>query len=236
MPQGRRLLEDAKGIPLQTDIKVMHNLAVERLGYPTQKPETLLERIIIASSNEGDVVLDPFCGCGTAISVAERLNRNWVGIDVTHLAIALIRHRLRFAFGSQLAPYEVEGDPKDLEGARALALLDRYKFEWWALGLADARPANDRKKGADRGIDGYIPFFVDNSGTTKRAVVQVKSGHVTRSHIGDLNSARMREKAEVGIFITLEEPTKQMELEANAAAFYEAPLQSEGAANANLNN
>jgi site-specific DNA-methyltransferase (adenine-specific) len=167
------------------------------------------------------VILDSFCGCGTAISVAEKMNRRWIGVDITHLAIALIRHRLQYAFGSQLALYEVKGDPKDVAGAKALAELDRYQFEWWALGLVAACPAHDRKKGADRGVDGYIPFFIDNSGTTKRAVVQVKSGHVTRSQIGDLNSARIREKADLAVFVTLERATKQMEREASVAGFYE---------------
>lgn len=225
-PRLKRYLDEMKGTlvtNIWTEIYPINSQAQERLGYPTQKPEALLKRIVEASSNEGDIILDAFCGCGTAISVAEGLSRRWIGIDITHLAIALIRHRLKFAFGSQLAAYEVEGDPKDLESARALAQLDRYKFEWWALGMADARPIRDRKKGADHGIDGYIPFFIDNSGTTKKAVVQVKSGHVTRSQIGDLNNARTRERAEVAVFVTLEPPTGPMRKEANAAGFYEAP-------------
>ncbi|MCE2464275.1 MAG: site-specific DNA-methyltransferase, partial [Dehalococcoidia bacterium] len=123
----------------------------ERLGYPTQKPEALLERIINASSNEGDVVLDPFCGCGTAIAAAERLKRQWVGIDITHLAITLIRHRLQDAFGKDLRPYEVIGDPKDFGSAQALAQQDRYQFEWCALGIEDAPPGQDKKNGADSG-------------------------------------------------------------------------------------
>jgi len=198
-------------------------MAKERLGYPTQKPEALLERIIKASSNEGDVVLDPFCGCGTAIAVAERLNRQWIGIDLTHLAIALMRHRLDDTFGPGLSDYEVVGDPPDLEGARALAEEDRFKFEWWALGLVDARPAGQQKKGADKGVDGYVFFFDDDSGKAKKLVVQVKSGHVTRSQIGYLKSAMDREKAEVAAFITLEKPTRPMKEEAAAAGFYDPP-------------
>ena len=179
----KRYLDEMHGNPVDTiweDIKPIQAHAAERLGYPTQKPEALLERIISASSNEGDVVLDPFCGCGTAVAAAERLNRRWVGIDVTHLAITLIRHRMHDSFGEDLRPYEVVGEPKDLSSAESLALHDRYQFEWWALGLVDARPARDRKKGADAGIDGYINFFDDNSGKPKRIVVQVKSGHVQR--------------------------------------------------------
>jgi len=112
--------------------------------------------------------MDPFCGCGTAIAVAEKLKRKWIGIDITHLAITLMKHRLNTAFGKDLSPYEVIGDPKDLEGAKALAEQDRFQFEWWALGRIAARPAQDKKKGADSGIDGYIYFFDDNSGIAKK--------------------------------------------------------------------
>ena len=212
------------GVSLQDwwgDIKPIGSRARERLGYPTQKPESLLERIISASSNEGDVVLDPFCGCGTATAAAERLKRRWIGIDITHLAITLIRHRLNDAFAGGLHPYTVIGDPKDLAGAAALAQENRYQFEWWALGLVDARPAGDKRKGADSGVDGYINFFDDNSGKAKRIVVQVKSGHVERSHIATLNSDREREKAEIGLFVTLERPTNPMAQEALSAGFYE---------------
>lgn len=195
--------------------------ARERLGYPTQKPEALLERIIKASSNEGDLVLDPFCGCGTTIAVAERLNRRWIGIDITHLAITLMRHRLADTFGTELSPYEVIGDPKDLRSAEALAEENRYQFQWWALGLVDARPAQDKKKGADSGVDGYIYFFDDNSGKPKKIIVQVKSGKVNRGQIATLKGDMEREKAEIGAFLTLEEPTGPMIAEAATAGFYE---------------
>lgn len=195
--------------------------ANERLGYPTQKPEALLERIIAGSSNEGNLFLDPFCGCGTSIAVAERLKRRWIGIDITHLAISLMRHRLHDTFGPDLLPYEVIGDPKDLSSARALAEQNRYQFEWWALGLVDARPAQDKRKGADRGVDGYINFFDDNSGKAKTIIVQVKSGGVNRSYIATLKGDREREKAPIGILITLEEPTKPMLEEAATAGYYE---------------
>ena len=206
---------------LWADIGNVSPQARERLGYPTQKPEALLERIINASSNEGDVVLDPFCGCGTAVAAAERLNRRWIGIDITHLAISLIRHRLHDTFGSDLRPYDVIGEPEDVGSAEALARQDRYQFEWWALGLVDARPARDKRKGADSGIDGYINFFDDNSGKPKRIVVQVKSGHVNRGQIATLKGDMDREKAELGLFVTLEEPTRPMLQEAVAAGFYE---------------
>lgn len=224
-PRLRTPLSELPGVAVRdiwTDVEPLNSAAAERLGYPTQKPEALLERIIQSSSNEGDVVLDPFCGCGTAIVVAERLHRRWIGIDVTHLAITLIRHRLHNAFGDELSPYEVIGDPKDVPSAEALAREDRYKFQWWALGLVDARPAQDqRKKGADTGIDGYIYFLDDNTGKAKQIVVQVKSGHVSVRDIRDLKGVLEREKASIGVFITLEEPTRQMREEAVSAGFYE---------------
>ncbi|MDP2856510.1 MAG: DNA methyltransferase, partial [Bacillota bacterium] len=223
VPQIKRYLDEMPGIPVQnvwTDIQVINNRSREKLGYPTQKPEALLERIIQASSNEGDLVLDPFCGCGTTINVAERLNRRWIGVDITHLAITLMRHRLQNTFSSQLSPYEVIGDPKDLRSAEALAAENRYKFEWWALGLVDARPAQDKKKGADTGVDGYINFFDEPDGKAKQIVVQVKSGHVTVSQIRDLKGVVDREGAVIGAFITLQEPTRPMIQEAAGAGFY----------------
>jgi len=225
VPRYKRYLDEMQGVAVGDfwgDISAINSQAHERLGYPTQKPEALLERIIEASSNEGDVVLDPFCGCGTALAVAERLHRRWIGIDITHLAIALMKHRLHDTFGEDLSPYEVVGDPKDLGGARALAEEDRYQFEWWALGLVEAQPAQDKKKGADKGIDGHI-YFIDNAaGKVKRVLVQVKSGHVQRAQVSDLCHALDRESAAIGLFITLESPTRPMLEEAATAGFYEA--------------
>ena len=233
VPQQKRYLDEMPGIPIQdlwSDITPPSGN--ERLGYPTQKPEALLERIIKASSNEGDVILDPFCGCGTAIAVAERFNRRWIGIDITHLAITLMKHRLEDSFGVkpfgdptfQLSPYEVIGDPKDLHSARALAEHDRYQFEWWAIGKVAARPAQDKKKGADSGIDGYIYFFDDDSGKAKTIVVQVKSGKPSVSQVRDLKGVLEREDAVIGAFITLNEPTEPMNTEAVTAGFYEPKL------------
>jgi len=223
VPRRKYYLDELPGTPLQSlwaDIPPVNSQARERLGYPTQKPEALLERIITASSNIGDVILDPFCGCGTTINVAERLHRRWIGIDITHLAISLIRYRLQDTFGPELFPYEVLGAPRDLESAKALALHDRYQFEWWALGLVDAKPAQDKKKGADTGIDGYINFFDDGSGKAKKIIVSVKSGHVTVSQVRDLKAVVDREKAVIGAFITLESPTKPMKDEALTASYY----------------
>ncbi len=196
----------------------------EDLGYPTQKPEGLLSRIIRTSCPDEGVVLDPFCGCGTAVAVAERLNRRWIGIDITHLAISLMKNRLSDSFGDELSDYEVIGVPEDVESARALALESehdgRHQFEYWALGLVDARPVNNGKRGADAGVDGFINFFDDNSGKAKRVIVQVKSGHVERSMIATLKGDMTREKAEIGLFITLEAPTRPMIQEATAAGIY----------------
>ena len=205
-----------------TDIPPIGAQAQERLGYPTQKPEALLERIVTASSNEGDVVLDPFCGCGTTIAVAERLKRRWTGIDITYLAINLVQRRLRDSFHSDLSPYEIVGAPKDLQSAEALKQISPHQFEWWAVDLVDARPAKDHKKGSDSGIDGYINFFDDKSGQAKQVIVQVKSGYIGVNHVRDLKGVLEREKAPIGVLITLREPTKPMVTEAAAGGFYES--------------
>ena len=215
VPLYKRYLDEMPGISLQdfwADIRPIGPQAKERLGFPTQKPEALLERIINSSSNEGDVVLDPFCGCGTAVAVAERLKRRWVGIDVTHVAISLMRYRLHDTFGDALLPYEVIGLPQDAASARALAEESehdgRYQFEHWALGLVDARPSG--KKGADSGVDGVINFFDDDSGKAKRIIVQVKSGKVNRGQIATLIGDMESQEAELGIFITLNKPSRPM--------------------------
>lgn len=195
----------------------------ERLGYDTQKPEGLLLRIIETSSDPDDVVLDPFCGCGTAVAAAERLGRQWIGIDITHLAIAAIVSRMTQHFpGIEI---ERHGEPRDLSGAEALARQDRYDFQNWALAFVGARPiAEDAKgkskKGADRGIDGLISFLGDRRGTPGRCIVQVKSGHVSSATIGELRGTIEREKAELGLLVTLEEPTGPMRREALTAGFY----------------
>jgi site-specific DNA-methyltransferase (adenine-specific) len=232
-PKLKRYLNEAKGLPLQDIFDDIYSLATmggpkgERLGYPTQKPEALLERIIKASSSEGDVVLDPFCGCGTAIAVAERLKRRWVGIDITYLAINLVQRRLRDHFHDDLSPYEIIGAPTDVQGAEALKEISPHQFEWWAVDLVNARPAKDHQKGADTGIDGYINFFDDKSGQAKQVIVQVKSGHVGVNHVRDLKGVIEREKAAIGALITLREPTKPMLTEAAAAGFYEPPEPAE---------
>ena len=194
------------------DVRWMGTKDPERLGYPTQKPVTLLERIVNASSNEGDVVLDPFCGCGTTVHAAQKLNRQWIGIDVTHLAISLIEKRLKDAFPG--IAMEVHGTPKDEAGARDLALRDKYQFQWWAVSLVDAVPFAGKKKGADGGIDGLIYFKPDGK-VTERAIVSVKGGdNVSVAMVRDLKGVLDREKAPMGIFLSLVDPTKPMIAEA----------------------
>lgn len=195
--------------------------ARERMTYPTQKPEALLERIIRASSNEGDIVLDPFCGCGTAIVAAHKLKRRWLGIDITHLSVALMKYRLRDAFALEPGEdYAIIGEPTDTDGAYQLAQDDRYQFQFWATSLVEAQPLGGKmKKGADRGIDGVIRF-VEGSGAKKdvhEVVVQVKSGRVSVRDIRDLVGTVERERAAIGAFITLEKPTPAMLREALSA-------------------
>jgi site-specific DNA-methyltransferase (adenine-specific) len=193
----------------------------EKLSYPTQKSEALLERILGASSRPDDIVLDPFCGCGTTVAVAQRMGRPWIGIDITHLAIGLIKHRLFSAFGPDVE-YKVIGEPTDLSGAVELAGSDPYQFQWWALGLVGARPA-EGKKGADRGIDGRLFFHDDTSGKTKTVIFSVKAGAVGVQFVRDLRGVIERERAEVGVLISLQEPTAPMRKEAASAGFYKSP-------------
>ena len=225
----KRYLDESPGLKMQdvwADIEALRSWHQERLGYPTQKPQALLERIIQSSSNEGDVVLDPFCGCGTAVAAAEKLKRRWIGIDVTHLAVALMKSRLRTAFDLHPgADYRVVGEPADVGSARALAEQDRYQFQYWAMSLLEALPREqDRRRGADRGIDGVVHFIDGPRRATRKAIVQVKSGSVSSPHIRDLKGTVEREKAALGLFITLEEPTSAMRTEAVSAGFYHSDV------------
>ena len=225
MPRYKRYLDEMPGVSLQDlwgDIKPIGSQAAERLGYPTQKPEALLERIIQASSNEGDTILDPFCGCGTTIAAAQKLGRRWIGVDITQLAVSLIRYRLEDSFGKDFR-FEVLGEPTSLPDATALAKEDPYQFQWWALGLVRARPT-DEKKGADQGIDGRLYFHDEGKGgKTKQIIFSVKAGKVTVSHIRDLVGVISREKAQIGAFLSLRPPTSPMRKEAASAGFYDSP-------------
>jgi hypothetical protein len=206
------------------DIEPINSAAKERLGYPTQKPLALLERIVQASSNEGDVILDPFCGCGTAVHAAQKLGRKWIGIDITHLAICLIEKRLKDAFSD--VSFAVHGTPKDLGGARDLAARDKYQFQWWACSLVNAQPYQGKKKGADGGIDGVIDFQ-DEPKAHKKIVVSIKGGdNVSVAMVRDLVGVLEREKAEIGLFVTLASPTRPMRAEAAKAGFYPSPTLS----------
>jgi hypothetical protein len=191
------------------------------LLFLTQKPEALLERIIQASSNEGDLILDPFCGCGTTIAAAQKLNRQWIGIDITHLSISLMKQRLIDTFGEAIE-FTVVGEPVSVPDAAALAASDPYQFQWWALGLVGARPVEE-KKGADKGIDGKIVFQGDN-GKYDSVILSVKAGHVTSNHVRDLHGVLMREKAAIGVLISMDSSSKPMKTEAVTAGFYESHL------------
>ena len=226
-PRLKWFVTDLHGVAIPDvwiDIPPISAHAKERLGYPTQKPLALLERIIAASSNESDLVLDPFCGCGTAVHAAQKLNRRWIGIDITHLAISLIERRLKDAFPE--VKFEVHGVPRDLGGARDLASRDKYQFQWWAVSLVDAVPQGGKKKGADRGIDGIRWVRTGpREGDVDRVIVSVKGGeHVTSGMVRDLKGTVEREGAAAGLIITLAEPTREMEREAAASGFFESGL------------
>lgn len=234
----KQYLSDKGGVTVDDvweDISSLQGNPEEALGYPTQKPEALLERIIKASSNEGDWVLDPFCGCGTTVSVAEQLDRNWVGIDITALAINLIKHRLQKQFRDKVMEITVDGLPKDLAGAKALFKKDPFEFEYWALDLVSAVPAQSKSRsnmrGADKGIDGVITFVngVKTGGgfTYGKILVQVKGGGVQRSDIATLKGDVEREHADGGLFLTLEEPTRPMKEEAVSAGSFHVDFSKE---------
>ena len=245
-PTFKQYMDDMPGATVQDiwgDIPPIGAQAAERLGYPTQKPVALLERIINASSNSGDVVLDPFCGCGTTIAAAQALGRSWIGIDITHLAITLIKQRLKDSFGIEdtmratvvakaaepqaeyevaaKKPFRVVGEPTSVPDAEELAASDPYQFQWWALGLVGARPV-EQKKGADKGIDGRIIFQGDKQGSFENVILSVKAGKTGSAHIRDLKGVLEREKAAIGVLISMQEPTSAMKTEAVTAGFYES--------------
>lgn len=226
VPREKRYLDERRGKPLDdvwVDIPPLNSQAAERLGYPTQKPLALLERIINASSNPGDCILDPFCGCGTSIHAAQKLGREWIGIDVTYLAINLIKRRLRDAFGKELQ-FQERGQPTDFENAKRLAELDKFQFQQWALSLVDARPLKEGDgKGADRGVDGLLYFYESKSERAK-IIVQVKGGGVKRNDIATLLGDVNNQKAAAGVLITLEKPTKPMREEVADAGRYTPKL------------
>ncbi len=203
------------------DIDRLNQTAKERLGYPTQKPEALLERIISASTRPDDVILDAFCGCGTAVAAAQALGRRWIGVDITYAAIQVIRNRLDDKFGSGTAPKPI-GEPESADDAAELAKSDRYQFQWWALGRVGARPS-DEKKGADQGIDGRLFFDDEGGGLTKQVIISVKSGPIPANHVRELRGVIEREQAAIGVLLTQHNPTPAMRKEAASAGTYESP-------------
>lgn len=216
---------ETPGLPLRDvwEMSIIAGSAGERLGYPTQKPLSLLERIIEVSSNEGGLVLDPFCGCGTTVDAAQKLKRRWIGIDITHLAINLIRHRLQDTYGEEInKTYDVVGEPTSVPDARILAEQDPYQFQWWALGLVGARPV-EQKKGADKGIDGSLYFHDEAGEKTKRVISAVKSGKMHVTQVRELMAVVEREKAQIGVLISMHPPTKPMRAEAADAGTYDSP-------------
>ena len=225
VPAFKRYLDEQQGTPIGdtwNDIPPIQSHSSEGLGYPTQKPEELLERIIKVSSNEGDIVLDPFCGCGTAVVAAQNLKRKWIGIDVTHLAIGLMKWRLKNL--TPPAKFTVIGEPKDLTGAQELAAQDKYQFQWWAVAEIGGQPYGEKKKGADTGIDGYT-YYMDEKDKIKKAIISIKGGHNANvSMIRDLGHVIDREKADIGILISIDEPTRPMVEEAAMKGFYHSPL------------
>jgi site-specific DNA-methyltransferase (adenine-specific) len=217
-PNTRGVLFDSDEC-IDEDVKYLEDDA-EKLGYPTQKPVGLLERIIQTSSDKGDLVLDPFCGCGTTIDAAEKLGRKWIGIDITQLATSLIKNRLRDTYGDKIEIVTI-GEPTTPNEAATLAEEDKYQFQWWALGLVGARPV-EQKKGADHGIDGKILFRDDpESGKPEQIIIQVKGGKTGVKDVRDLRGVLDREKAAIGILISLQEATGPMETEAASVGFYE---------------
>lgn len=230
----KKYLDEMSGVTVGnnwTDIAPISSQAAERLGYPTQKPESLLERIIKASSNEGDVILDAYCGCGTTVAVSQRLDRQWIGIDITYQSISLILKRLEDAFGQGVLENVVlTGIPKDMNSAVALANKQddrtRKEFEKWAvLTYSNNRAIINQKKGADKGIDG-IAYFRSEKDDPEKIILQVKSGKVSSRDIRDLQGTMTRENAVLGVFITLQKPTKDMLNEAKEAGIYRSQYMS----------
>jgi site-specific DNA-methyltransferase (adenine-specific) len=204
-------LNEQEGVPMGdvwTDIPPINSQAAERLGFPTQKPVVLMERILKAATNEGDLILDPFCGCGTTIDAAQRLGRRWIGIDITFIAVDLIEKRLRHTFGATVAnTYSVHGIPRDIEGAKALFDYSHFDFERWAVSLVGAQP-NEKQVG-DKGRDGVARFFTDSKGGMGQLLVSVKGGKtVIPANVQELSGAVLRHKAQMGVLVTMAEPTR----------------------------
>ncbi|OYX43356.1 MAG: site-specific DNA-methyltransferase [Rhodobacterales bacterium 32-67-9] len=225
VPRFRRYLDEQKGLPLSdvwADINPLNSQARERLGYPTQKPLKLLERIIALSSKKDDLVLDPFCGCGTTVHAAASTGRRWVGIDVAYHAIELVADRLTKNLGlKEGMNFEVDGRPNDFASAVKLAERNKYQFQWWANYLVGVQQLREIKKGRDQGIDGEI-FFPGGPGKGfGRILTSVKGGNsVGVSDVRDFRGVLEREGADGGLFICLRRPTRDMAQNAASAGFF----------------
>jgi site-specific DNA-methyltransferase (adenine-specific) len=217
-------LDESPGVPLSdvwVDLRPIHASSDERIGYPTQKPEALLERIIRVGTDEGDVVLDPFCGCGTTIAACQTLKRKWIGIDITYAAISVIRNRFKKRHGVEIT--NVVGAPVTAQDAAVLAESDPYQFQWWALDLVGARPT-EKKKGSDKGIDGRLYCHEFEGGPTKQVIFSVKAGtHILPAHVSELRGVIEREKAAIGVLITMHPPSRAMKIEAASGGSYTSP-------------
>lgn len=225
VPQYKRYLDEMPGVSLQdiwVDIDPINSRAAERLGYPTQKPLLLLERIVVIGSDKGDLVLDPFCGCGTAIDAAQKLGRRWIGIDVTTLAVDLVDARLRHTYGEKIrGTYEIRGIPRDLAGAVALFHHSPFEFERWCVMLLDGQP-NEKQVG-DKGIDGVIRFPLDRK-NSDRILVSVKGGSHNPGHVRDLLGTVQAQNAAMGVFVCMQKLTKGMVDAANHSGVYIYPV------------
>jgi len=226
----KQYLDETEGVKVSNvweDIFPINSQAAERLGYPTQKPLALMERIIAASSNDGDVILDPFCGCGTTIDAAIKLKRRWIGIDVTYIAVDLIEKRLLHTYeGAISGTYEVLGIPRDMGGAHALFEHSPFDFERWAVSRINAQP-NEKQVG-DKGIDGVARFPTDATGAFGRILVSVKGGKtIGPQFVRDLLGTVQTQKAQMGVLITMAEPTRGILDALNHAGTYELPVNNQ---------
>jgi hypothetical protein len=225
IPRIKRYLDETKGLPVQDvwqDIEALRSWHKERLGYPTQKPKALLERIIKTSSNEGDVVLDAFCGCGTTVDAAESLNRQWIGIDIAPFAISLIKRRLQNTYGDDLSKFEVRGTPTDEPSAIKLWEQNPFAFEDWWLTELEVFATTYGKKGADKGIDGIGQYLIPKSDKTIKVGFQVKGGKVQAKDIDALFGAIAKHKYDMGVLLTRHKPTKPMLTSAMQLGQFEA--------------
>jgi DNA modification methylase len=209
---------------IDADVAWLGTTDPQRLGYPTQKPKGLLDRIIKASSNEGDVVLDAFCGCGTTIDAAEGLHRKWIGIDISPIAISLIKRRLRHTYKKSLSEFEVRGIPTDEQSAMKLWKENPFAFQDWWISEFDVFSSTYGTKGADRGVDGIGLYALDDKGSTLRVAFQVKGGeNVQSKDIDALTGAMAKHKCEMGVFLTAAEPTKPMLETTTDSGFVKVP-------------